>query len=418
MPLNSLQVIALGFAFVLTRNAIIQASSVTGTPPGFAIGTTGGGNATAVDPTTASELASYLGDNEPRVVVLNHEFDFTNTEGSTTEEECRPKNNLDCIDKKNGYQGQDAIQPSFSKCDGATVNVTYDKAAIIPLIIGSNKTLVGEGTKGVLNGKGIMVTGSNVIVRNIHITNLNSHAVTLSPSEEMVSSVGHQMVVINFSGATGVTISNSDFDGTTKYSSSCDGRHCWGFLILGKQTEMGLLGNYMHKMSGRFPKIGGHDGEVSVLHAANNFFYDGTGHAFDVATGEFVLAEGSYFDSVSTPNQPDPKGSIFIPSAAGDCQASIGRPCQPNVLTKSGTFVSNSKDAVTKKISNLKSRIGSTKVVSAARFSTATKNFGVGALKSDSVVQVSVKMSAAATVSAPNNDNTAQRSVKEPTRVK
>ncbi|EEY54976.1 pectin lyase, putative [Phytophthora infestans T30-4] len=274
MPLNSLQVIALGFAFVLTRNAIIQASSVTGTPPGFAIGTTGGGNATAVYPTTASELASYLGDNEPRVVVLNHEFDFTNTEGSTTEEGCRPKNNLDCIDKKNGFQGQDAIQPSFSKCDGSTVNVTYDKAAITPLIIGSNKTLVGEGTKGVLNGKGIMVTGSNVIVQNIHITNLNPHvvwggdAITIRGNGNTapkgiwidhvkVSSVGHQMVAINFSGATGVTISNSDFDGTTKYSSSCDGRHCWGFLILGKQTEMSLLGNYMHKMSGRFPKIGG-----------------------------------------------------------------------------------------------------------------------------------------------------------------
>ncbi|EEY65460.1 polysaccharide lyase, putative [Phytophthora infestans T30-4] len=87
MPLNSLQFIALGFAFVLTRNAIIQASSVTGTPPGFAIGTTGGGNATAVYPTTASELASYLGDNEPRVVVLSHEFDFTNTEGSTQRSE-------------------------------------------------------------------------------------------------------------------------------------------------------------------------------------------------------------------------------------------------------------------------------------------------------------------------------------------
>ncbi|KAG3049884.1 hypothetical protein PI124_g24151, partial [Phytophthora idaei] len=397
MPSNPRQVpilLLLVFALALTQNCFTHAASiVTGTPPGFAAGTTGGGNAKPVYPTTINELASYLSDNEPRVVVLKQRFNFINTEGSTTEKGCRPKNNLNCIAKKNGFQGQDAIQPSFSKCDGSTVDVTYDKAAITPLIVGSNKTLVGEGTKGVLNGKGLMITGSNVIIQNIHITNLNPHlvwggdAITIRGNGNTapkgiwidhvkVSSVGRQMIVINFSGATGVTISNSDFDGNTKYSTSCDGRHYWGFLILGKQTEMSLLGNYMHKMSGRFPNIGGHDGEVSVVHAANNYFYDGTGHAFDVATGGFVLAEGNYFDSVSTPNQPDPKGSIFIPSAAGDCQASIGRPCKLNVLTKSGTFASNSKDAVINKISNLKSRIGSTEVSVAATFSAATNNFG------------------------------------------
>ncbi|ETK83395.1 hypothetical protein F441_11626 [Phytophthora nicotianae CJ01A1] len=439
MPRSSRQVsilLCLVLAFILTQNCFAHAASVvTGTPPGFASGTTGGGNAKAVYPTTIKELTAYLSDNTPRVVVLKQQFNFINTEGSTTEKGCRPKNNLDCIAKKNGFQGQDAIQPSFSKCDGSTVDVTYDKAAITPLTVGSNKTLVGEGTKGVLNGKGLMITGSNVIVQNIHINNLNPHlvwggdAITIRGNGNVapkgiwidhvkVSSVGRQMVVINFSGATGVTISNSDFDGNTKYSSSCDGRHYWGFLILGKQTEMSLLGNYMHKMSGRFPKIGGHDGEVSVIHAANNYFFDGTGHAFDVATGGFVLAEGNYFNSVSTPNQPDPKGSIFIPNAAGDCQASIGRPCKLNVLTKSGSFVSNSKDAVIKKISNLKSRIGNTKVAEAGSFSAATKNFGVGALKGDSVVQASVKMSAAATVSAPNDESALQTNVKEPTRVK
>ncbi|KAG3109371.1 hypothetical protein C6341_g27950, partial [Phytophthora cactorum] len=184
-------------------------------------GTTGGGSAKPVYPTTIKELASYLSDNEPRVVVLKQRFNFINTEGSTTEKGCRPKNNLDCIAKKNGFQGQDFIQPSFSKCDGSTVNVTYDKAAITPLIVGSNKTLVGEGTKGVLNGKGLMITGSNVIVQNIHITNLNPHlvwggdAITIRGNGNTapkgiwidhvkVSSVGRQMVVINFSGATGV----------------------------------------------------------------------------------------------------------------------------------------------------------------------------------------------------------------------
>ncbi|KAE9261913.1 hypothetical protein PF001_g32237, partial [Phytophthora fragariae] len=153
------------------------ASVVNGTPPGFAVGTTGGGNTKPVYPTTIKELAAALSGNEPSVIVLKQEFRFVNTEGSKTEKGCRPKNNIDCIAKKNGVMGQDAIQPSFSQCDGSWVNVTYDMAVITPLTVGSHKTLVGEGTKGVLNGKGLMITGSNVIVQNIHITNLNPHVI-------------------------------------------------------------------------------------------------------------------------------------------------------------------------------------------------------------------------------------------------
>ncbi|KAL4171410.1 hypothetical protein KRP22_009505 [Phytophthora ramorum] len=391
------------------------ASVVTGTPSGFAVGTTGGGNATPVYPTSIKELATFLNDNIPRVVVLRQEFNFINTEGSTTEKGCRPKNNLDCIAKKSGFQGQDAIQPNFSQCDGKTINVTYDKAAITPLSIGNNKTLVGEGAKGVLNGKGILIKGSNVIVQNIHITNLNPHLVWggdgitirseggVAPKgvwidHVKVSSLGRQMLVINFSGATGVTISNCDFDGNTKYSASCDGHHYWGFLILGKHTEMSMLSNYIHKASGRSPKIGGHDGEESVVHAANNYFADNSGHAFDVATGGYVLAEGNYFDSVKIPSQPDPKGNFFIPDAAGKCQAIIGRQCKLNVLAKSGTFTGNSAEAATKKISNYKVRIGGTQVGAPAQLSAATGNFGVGALGGNSVDQSSIIGTAAKSV--------------------
>ncbi|KAG6580103.1 pectate lyase/amb allergen [Phytophthora cinnamomi] len=310
-------------------------SSVVGVPTGFAVGTTGGGNAAPVYPKDVKELATYLSDKEPRVIVLKEEFSFINSEGSTTEKGCRGKNNINCLAKKNGFQGQDTIQTDFSKCDGTVMDVTYDKAAITPLPIGSDKTLIGEGTKGVLNGKGIIIKGNNVIVQNIHITNLNPHlvwggdAISISGDGDdvptgiwidhvKVSSIGRQMVVTHFSGASGVTISNSDFDGNTKYSSSCDGRHYWGILILGKKTEMSLLNNFVHMTSGRSPKIGGTAGDTSIVHAANNYFYDNTGHAFDVATGGYVLAEGNSFDSVKTPNQPDPEGNIFIPASAGD----------------------------------------------------------------------------------------------------
>ncbi|KAG3122293.1 hypothetical protein PC128_g26466, partial [Phytophthora cactorum] len=74
MPRNPRQVAVLlsfAFALALTQNCFTHAASiVTGTPPGFAAGTTGGGSAKPVYPTTIKELASYLSDNEPRVVVL------------------------------------------------------------------------------------------------------------------------------------------------------------------------------------------------------------------------------------------------------------------------------------------------------------------------------------------------------------
>uniref|UniRef100_M4BBW2 pectin lyase n=1 Tax=Hyaloperonospora arabidopsidis (strain Emoy2) TaxID=559515 RepID=M4BBW2_HYAAE len=401
-------VISLVFALASLQCCLTYAASmVTGTPPGFAFGTTGGGNAAPVYPTSIRDLKTFLSDNQPRVIVLIRAFNFVKTEGSTTEKGCRPMHNLNCIARKSGFQGQDAIQPSFSKCDGSKVNVTYDKAANTPLVVGSNKTLVGDGMKGVLNGKGLIITGSNVIVQNIHITNLNPHviwggdAITIRGASSnvapkgiwldhiKVSSIGRQMVVINFSGATGVTISNSDFDGRTKYSTSCDGRHYWGFLLLGKQTELSLLGNYLHQISGRSPKVGGSETDDVVLHAANNYFEDNSDYAFDATTGGFVLAEGNYFDSVKRPNAYNTKGSFLAPGAGVDCQAKLGRNCVPNVLTKSGTLSSISGDAVVTKISNLKTQIRASKVRAAAKLAVATGTFGVGAYDDDSVDQTS-----------------------------
>ncbi|POM77259.1 Pectin lyase, partial [Phytophthora palmivora] len=179
----------LGAVFVAVlahRELCTAASIVTGTAPGFAAGTTGGGNAKPVYPTTVKELATYLSDAEPRVIILNKEFTFIKTEGSTTESGCRPTNNQQCLAKKNGFKGQDAIlmdgdsaMQQTGGCDsgGTSIDVTYDNAAKVPLVVASDKTLVGEGTKGVLNGKGLIISGSNVIVQNIHITNLNPHLV-------------------------------------------------------------------------------------------------------------------------------------------------------------------------------------------------------------------------------------------------
>ncbi|POM67179.1 Pectate lyase/amb allergen [Phytophthora palmivora] len=422
----------------MLSSSVVVGSVVVGTATGFAAGTTGGGDAKPVYPTTIKELATYLSDTEPRVIVLKQEFNFIDSEGTTTEKGCRGKNNANCIAKDNGFKGQDEmlLEASVRTCDGTEVEITYDKAATTGLPVASDKTLVGEGTEGVLNGKGLSIKGSNVIVQNIHITNLNPHiifggdAIAIDASDTppegiwidhvKVSNIGRQMVVVHYAGALGLTISNSDFDGNTKFSSSCDGHHYWGFLIIGKKTEMTLVGNYIHYMSGRAPKIGGHDGEIPVVHAANNFFSDNTGHAFDVSTNGYVLAEGNYFSSVTSPNVDDKDGHLFVPTAAGDCTTSIGRTCELNVLTDSGTFTGNDQAGVVSKITPYKKQIGGYKVTAASKLSVASGNFGVGDL-GNSVAQTSKASSGVGTntteesASNQETDTPTQESTKAPT---
>ncbi|KAG3240905.1 hypothetical protein PI124_g14217 [Phytophthora idaei] len=53
-----------------------------------------------------------------------------------------------------------------------------------------------------------------------------------------------------------MTISNSDFDGNTDYSATCDGHHYWSFIFYGV-TKFSMLNNYIHGTSGCSPKIGG-----------------------------------------------------------------------------------------------------------------------------------------------------------------
>jgi pectin lyase len=394
-----------------TSSATTDSTSTTsttssGSPTGFAAGTTGGGSVDPVYPTSIDELSTYLSDSEPRVIVLQQTFNFSGTEGSTTETGCRPTFNQECIAENNGYQSQDVIlmdgdtaMSQTGGCDsgGIAVEVTYDNAAKNPLTVASNKTLVGEGTSGVLYGKGLFITGSNVIVQNIYITELNPHlvwggdAITIRGADDTapsgiwidhvkISSIGRQMVVVNFSGAMGLTISNSDFDGNTEYSASCDGRHYWVFLLYGDTTQISLVNNFIHETSGRSPKIGGTADQSVVVHAANNYFYDNSGHAFDVAASGYVLAEGNYFDTVTTPNLDDEDGNFFVPTAASDCESSLGRDCELNVLTNSGTLTGYNEDAVTSLLGSYTTQIGGYAVTAASQFSAATANFGVGTL--------------------------------------
>jgi pectin lyase len=102
---------------------------------------------------------------------LTKTFDFTGTEGTTTSTGCAPWGTASAC--------QLAINQNDwctnYQADAPTVSVSYDNAAIEGITVGSDKTLIGSGSSGILNGKGLRIAGgaSNIIIQNIKITNLN-----------------------------------------------------------------------------------------------------------------------------------------------------------------------------------------------------------------------------------------------------
>lgn len=194
-------------AATMLLSATVQAAGVSGTAFGFATGTTGGGDAVAASPSDTSELTSWLTDSTPRVILIDKEFNYLGTQGKCTDCKC-------CIPSSNtcGSRGQNAIDNS-DWCSGyTTTTCTYDKAAIEGINVASNKTIVGVGSEGVIRGKGLRLENgvSNVIIQNIHITELNPQyiwggdAITLDGTDKIwidhvkVSLIGRQMFVAGY----------------------------------------------------------------------------------------------------------------------------------------------------------------------------------------------------------------------------
>lgn len=105
-----------------------------------------------------------------RTILIDREWDFSNSMGSTTTNCCSLATSV-C--SGGSSKGQLWIQDT---CDSGTwVSCTYYNAPRSPLDVGSNKSIVGKGSAGVIKGKGLRVRGgnSNVIIQNIHFTGLN-----------------------------------------------------------------------------------------------------------------------------------------------------------------------------------------------------------------------------------------------------
>ncbi|KAG1693279.1 hypothetical protein DVH05_023744 [Phytophthora capsici] len=258
-------------------------------------------------------------------------------------------------------------------CTGGTkVTVTYDNAPLKRMNVKSNKTIRGIGKSGVIAGKGLTLVGDNIIVQNVHITELNRHLVWGGDAIYMqgldhgkttmkniwldhikISKVGRQFLTTNLASTDSMTISNSDFDGNTDYSASCDGHHYWSFIFYGV-TKFSMLNNYVHGTSGRSPKIGGEAEAHVVAHVANNYWGNNSGHSFEIGANAWVLAEDNYFSNTRMPlfNKTN-DGALYAADSQDECAKYLGRACKANVLVDSGIFPSRNGETALETIKTI-----------------------------------------------------------------
>ena len=357
-------------ASVLSVSLLItQPSLAASHPVGFAKAVTGGGEAAAMHPASAEELKKALcasfdtrgncTDDTPRVIALDHIFDFR---GSVVSDGSAQVTEAGCMANACPHGGgQWAIDGANHFCQSKPpATVTYDKAGLQRLKIGSNKTLLGVGAHAGIQGMGLFIGSGahNVIVRNLTLSDINPRvvwggdALTLDDADgvwidhDTFARIGRQMIVTGWGSATHVTISNNEFDGRTPYSATCDGHHYWVWLFLGHHDTLTLIGNYVHDTSGRAPHSGGMgDAEVRAQ-LVNNVFAHLTyqGAIMSRTATSHLLVEGNAFEEVSHPlfNDTQQPGTAFAPfaplaQAAGDaCQIAIGRRCVVNQQHLSG----------------------------------------------------------------------------------
>ncbi|KAJ4337416.1 hypothetical protein N0V87_004739 [Didymella glomerata] len=321
------------------------ADAVKGSAEGFAKGVTGGGSAAPVYPSTTAQLISYLSDSSPRVIVLTKTFDFTGTEGTVTSAGCAPWGTASTCQKAINKDGWcDNYQPNAPKVS----NIKYDKAGVLGMTIGSNKSLIGQGSKGVIKGKGVRIVSNakNVIIQNVRFTDINPQyvwggdAITIDGADLVwidhvtTDLIARQHIVLGNSASNRVTISNNEINGASSWSATCDGRHYWGLYFTGSSDTVTFKNNYVHHTSGRSPKVAGN----TLLHAVNNYFY-AIAHAFEADSGSKILAEGNVFQNVVAPAQSGLPGKVFASTTnLAACKSYLGHNCEPNAYGSSGSL--------------------------------------------------------------------------------
>ena len=338
-------------------------------PVGFGSDVTGGLGGTVVTVTTGQELETALcgsvvsgacTDTTPRIVRLSTIIDFRTTEGTATSQGCSYSDNGCAL---SGATEQTLNRQTF--CSGKTLStITYDAAGTNPMLVGSNKTIIGIGANAGLKGRGLLLKDgqSNIIIRNLSISDINEgifwagdgiamdNVSRVWIDHDRLARVGRMMIVTGFGTAANVTISNNSFDGTTACGHYCDGRHYWNALFAGADQTITLIGNWFHAAAGDAPQLGNPSSGTNggAVHLVNNYYDNANRLAVVPASGVLALLEGNFFADTPgfTPIAPPSGDPVFAPLEAAiataniDCQAVLGRSCAGNrSTTATGNFI-------------------------------------------------------------------------------
>ncbi|HEU5472366.1 MAG TPA: hypothetical protein VFV67_17070 [Actinophytocola sp.] len=215
----------------------------------------------------------------------------------------------------------DTVGPLVIRVQG-TMNIT-SKQGVRP-----NKTIVGVGTSGVINGGGLDFYRSfNVIVRNLKFTNAEDDAVNVGQNShhiwidhnEFVTPVDGSIDIVR--GAEYVTVSWNWFNQTDKtmligHSDSNSGEDTGHLTVT-------IHHNFFDGSRQRHPRV--RFGEP--VHVFNNYFRGNELYGVASTMNGGVLLEGNYFENVPFP--------CF--SASGYAESGPGRLVQRNnIFTGSG----------------------------------------------------------------------------------
>lgn len=326
-------------------------SSITG--GGSALGSSEDLTINATDSTARTDLAAALAGSTPRIIRINGIIDFRTTEGTTSAtgcvyNSCSPGNEEYSLDNPPGNSG-------INQCNGKTaIAISYDTAGTTPLQVGANKTIIGIGKHSGLKGKGLVIknSASNVIVRNLNITDINDGVIWAGDAIQINNTskvwidhnyfarVGRQFIAVGTSAVTNLKISDNQFDGSTVHGHYCDGRHYWNLLVDSTSISATIAHNWFKNSAGRAPQVEIPSGTTYAgpVHIVNNY-YSSNSH-IATTTSPFVLSilEGNYYSlgSSFTPLSSSVNDLVYAPlssTVAGTnaaCTAALGRNCVAN----------------------------------------------------------------------------------------
>ncbi|KAK6584695.1 hypothetical protein PZA11_002919 [Diplocarpon coronariae] len=321
---------------------------VSGTPPGFASGTTGGGTASPVYPSTIAQLATYLTSSSPQVIVLSGTYDFAGSEGTVTKAAC---NAYACAPAQGGQALLDTLHGCASNL--ALYNVNIDQAAFSPIWVKSDKTVIGRNG-ATIRGKGFRLSDvSNIIFQNIRVTELNPADVWGGDAFALTGASNVWIDHVTVSWSLDTAPPRKPAPPADARTVPCRLRDWAASTTASAQVRVPAspspTASSMATRPTRRRVISAPTGASNSWGLATRSHSSSSsgGHLIEGTDDGMGVYEGNYFQNCPTiVGTPLPRVRLFTSMAAdaGQCASRLGRNCVPNLFVNSGAFSFNNLD--------------------------------------------------------------------------